>query len=282
MIVEWRKEVSHRKSTAGGELDQAVAIIVAARPGEGIKISVADREKQVVSFRAQSAAAHPDSTLAGMRTKLRHSAVGCGIENIAGDQREGVRVESEDPAMVRVGDGVTGVGDVKDATCQSQSAALQLLLRIEGKDTANASGSDSGESGLNLCRTGCPLRAVDNIQSVDSVKIIDIFVRESVQIHGAGRQIDHRRSRDADLRSDLGEPTKAVSEIRIGSRRGGSKVHVPQHSAIRSGIGISVEGINAVMLRRHEDDIARSVAGNVQAGDVKRLRIDMAVHRVIE
>ena len=46
--------------------------------------------------------------------------------------------------------------------------------------------------------------------------------------------------------------------------------------------GVGVESINAVVLCRDEDNIARCLAWDAQAGNIKRLRIDLAVDTICE
>src|SRR5262249_15548349 len=158
---------------------------------------------------------HPDSALAGIRAEVRACAVGRGIEHVTWQQRQRLRIEAENPAVVRIGSGITGIGGINPAARQRQRAALQLLPGLKVNHARDASDPVPRETGLNQGRTEWPLRTVHNIQSMDSVIIIGTLVCERVHVERTGSEVDHWRSRDTDFRRDFDETAKTISEIRI-------------------------------------------------------------------
>lgn len=55
---------------------------------------------------------------------------------------------------------------------------------------------------------------------------------------------------------------------------------LPQRRRVHSGVVVRIEGVNAVVLRGHVHYIVRAQAGDVHVGDVQRLGINIAVHRL--
>ena len=108
---------------------------------------------------------------------------------------------------------------------------------------------------------------------VDSVQPLMVFSR-AVFRHGNGvnRAIGSRRARDdrggsnPDFRADL------IAATIVGRRLSRfERPYVPNRST-----GVSIEGIDAVMFRRHDEQIV-STAFRADRRKIQRLRVDLAV-----
>lgn len=57
---------------------------------------------------------------------------------------------------------------------------------------------------------------------------------------------------------------------------------MPERLRIGANIGIRIERVHTIGLRRHKDNVVGAFAGNRQLGHIKRLRVYLTVYRVFE
>src|ERR1043166_1676964 len=114
------------------------------------------------------------------------------------------------------------------------------------------------------------------------MKITAPFVRERIDVDCLRSQIDDGRSRDPHFRNNRGEAAVTISEIRSGRGGGRAEIDLPQNPARCPELAVAVQRINAVVFRSHENHVARAFAGNSQAGNIKWLGVNEAVHTVTQ
>src|SRR5262249_20344220 len=121
------------------------------------------------------------------------------------------------------------------------------------------------------------------------VQLVDVVVAVAADllglggdVEGVGGVVDDRGAGDADLGHDVVAADVAVGHG--GDAVGGvDEAALPVHAAALAGAAggpVGVEGVDAVVLRGGEDDVARAAAGDGQVGLVERLGVDVAVHGV--
>ena len=59
------------------------------------------------------------------------------------------------------------------------------------------------------------------------------------------------------------------------------QTEVPQQTTVCAGVAVGVEGIHAVVFRRHIYDVTCALFWNFHSGNEKRLRINISIHIVL-
>ena len=112
-LIPGSEIIGHRQAISRGELDKAGAVFGAARTVGRVENSVAGFEIEVgVGVHGQSPSGHPDSSLASEGAIYIGGGVRSGIEDVVGELLKGGGVVTDDPAVVRIGIGIAGVGHI--------------------------------------------------------------------------------------------------------------------------------------------------------------------------
>ena len=229
----------------------------------------------------------PDAALRRVRTERGDAGVRRGVVN--GNLREVRRVVAEEPAVIRIGVRIAGVGHVKNSARQRQRRALVRLLAVERHHAADAVRAGAGNGTAHDHGTITALRAVGDVKRVEAMDVIcrdsgHDFARGDVDVKRAGRGINHRRAGDANLGNDVGKTRSAVTRAELAIRAQGrdAEVGFPKQAAVRACAAVGVKRIDRVMLARDIDDVAHADAGNVDTRHNQRLRVDVAVRDVFD
>ena len=155
---------------------------------------------------------------------------------------------------------------IDDPVREQQCAALFLGERDEA-------------GGLDHHRAARPLRPAGHVERMQAVDVGRTgFACRGNGIERARRRIDYRSSNNAQFGSDH----RAV-HISHGNGahavRGVQEVHLPQRRRIRTR-AVGVEGVDAIVSRGQENHVVETLAGHVDARQIERLRVNVAVHQV--
>ena len=264
-LVGHGEVVRHTQGAAGGrELQERIAVVL--QVGEAIRIE-SRLERAICGEQIhipggvgrRAAAAHPDRGTCA-------AAVGRHIEHRGA--RERCLIVGDDPAGVGFDVAVRRPTGVDRAVRQQQRRPLGVLPRLERRRPA-AGGGIRGGNFRRPVEQLCPGRDVQRVQPL-------VVLRRAVLGHGnhvdgtmgAGTAVDHGSGSDPDLGHHL------VAAVRVTQTFPGAEHrHVPER---RTSIG--VEGVHRVMLGSHEHHVVCR-ACYCKAGEIQRLRVDLAVHR---
>ena len=243
-----RREVV-QNSAAGVDLYEAVSIVDTS--GIGVEGPVARHEVDVSGgVGGQTSAAHPDA---------RAFTVGGDAEGH--HLLESRCVIAQNPAVVRLVVSVGRESDVNHAVAQEQCRPLVLQKGMERQLSALRSHTGPRHTCLNHHRPAELLGAGSDIESMQPLHIVriatDDFLGLGDHVQRVARRINHRGAGDADLGSDIATLARIVGGN--GGNAGGriDEAYVPQRIAAQS---VGIEGIDAVMLRRHVDDIVEPLS----------------------
>src|SRR5262249_16875203 len=125
-----------------------------------------------------------------------------------------------------------------------------------------------------------PVQAGGDVEGVQPLHVVggaaDDLLGLDHDVHRVGAAVDDRRPGDADLGHDV-----AGDNVGLGDR-GDAVGRVDETALPERAAAVAVEGVDAVVLRGREDDVVRALAGDGQVGHVQRLRVGVAVDRVVE
>jgi hypothetical protein len=125
-----------------------------------------------------------------------------------------------------------------------------------------------------------PAGEIDGMQPEDVVDpVAGYLLGLGVQVEGIRAGIDHGGSRYANRRRDAAVPPDVAAGDRGNDRSGpsGEETILPKHGSV-----VRVDGVKAVLFGGHENDVVLALArphGDVDVGNVKRLGVDLAIHR---
>src|SRR5207245_579716 len=116
---------------------------------------------------------------------------------------------------------------------------------------------------------------IERVQSLVQAHSAAVTFRRTRQnIHGAGGHVDCGCRGDADLRRNEAAGHVAIRDGR-DSGAGVDEADLPKR---RSGLAGSVEGIDAIVLSGDEEYVVDAFPGDLQVGDVERLRVNVSIH----
>jgi hypothetical protein len=134
------------------------------------------------------------------------------------------------------------VSHVDDSVEQQQARSVRVHQRIEA-------GRSDRRRRRNL------LRAVGNVEGVEPVEEVSALLRLRFHIHGPGAWIDHGCTGHADRGNQVWarivHRTVGRGGPGSGAMRGIQQGHLPERVRVCASVGVGVEGIHAVVLRRH-------------------------------
>src|SRR5262249_1165011 len=126
---------------------------------------------------------------------------------------------------------------------------------------------------------GGPVLAGGDVEGVEALHVVgnavDHLLGLDHDVHRVGRAVDDRRPGDADLGHDV-----PGNDVGLGDR-GDPAGRVDETALPELAAAVSVEGVDAVVLRGREHDVV-CAARDGQVGHVKRLGVGVAVDRVVE
>src|SRR5215831_20934787 len=124
------------------------------------------------------------------------------------------------------------------------------------------------------------VQARDDIEGVESLNVMrrpgNHLLRLGNNVEDAGGAVDHRRAGNPDLRHDV--PRNDITGW--NGRHADGRVDeaaLPEHAR---GQVVRIEGVHAVVFSCDKHHVARTRAGKVEPGDIKGLRVDVAVQLV--
>ncbi len=176
--------IGHGQAIGSRELDEAVAVFRSI--GVGIEGSVGDLEIEIRGgIHKQAIAAHPKAAFARVGPPGSDSTVRRRVENVISQLLESALIEPQDPAMIWVGIGETGIDHIQNPSCQSQRGALKAIgHRIKRQQSAGATDARCVKGRTDDYRAGSSLGAVDDVQGMNSMDVIVSFMREGVNKEG--------------------------------------------------------------------------------------------------
>ena len=190
---------------------------------------------------------------------------------VDGDRTERCCVVREYPAVKHVAVAPSAEADEDPSVRERERRALELDLGAERKRVrvAAASGARDGDAHTQFARPAEFLGAGGEIERVQS-KVLTVGIQGlRDDVDRARGEIDHRRAEDSDLGNDV------VAIVDEGVRHRRPEADLPVGRGCRGIVG--VECVHSVVHRRGEDEIARPARGDLDARNVERLRVELAV-----
>ncbi len=253
----------------GGELDESLAQILAARVGIERAVSRDQIDIALIVDRRRGATG-PKGSLA---------AVGSAVIYKHLLQRR--RVITDEPAVICAGVAVGGPRGVDDAVQQQQAGALFVISGNECDRGASVARSRNGS--FNEHRTSGLLGSRRQVERMQAVRV---GRRAARRFHRHGYHVQRRRSRvnDGGARDpDLGNNLITVESVLVRDRahtgRGVEEADLPEGSGVGLSI-IGVEGVHAVVLGGHEDDVVHTFSRDLDSAQIERVGVDVTIHRI--
>src|SRR4051812_9057716 len=103
------------------------------------------------------------------------------------------------------------------------------------------------------------------------------YLDERVHVQRLRSEIDDWCASDSHFRLDRRE-LKSCD----GARRRWTEVCLPQQTTIYACVAVRIEGVNSVMFGRDKNDVVSALSGDIQAGNIQRLSVNITVHAVCE
>ena len=137
---------------------------------------------------------------------------------------------------------------------------------------------------LNQPGAARPLGTGADVDRVQPLHERAVLFRARDEVHRLRRGIDRRRAGDADVAGEVDVGAARLADVgarhRHDAGRGIGVVDAPERRRRRLVVG--VERVDAVVVRRDVDHVAQADAGDADAGDVERLRVDLIVDDALE
>ncbi len=172
-------------------------------------------------------------------------------------------------------------GDIDDSIHQRQTGTLVLLLRVKSDNAAEVASPSAGIGGGDDDRAVGPLRSGGHVQCVKPLnerRAVLLRARHQKQRPGSG--INDWRAHNSHVAAEILIIAPASpGHVRVARRHRvwPKKTDVPV-SVTGQGI-VRIEGVNRIVDRGDNHNIARPVRAEVHIGHDQRLGVNLVIHR---